>query len=112
MEGEPIAPPYVNDALNGMPGGFLSVNVDPAGSGLGVVFASAEICDEPGYPSCQKSQDNGVLRAYDPLTMRQVWNDTGEAQKYWFAKLVPPTIAGDRVFLATRSGKVLIYGAP
>jgi hypothetical protein len=44
--------------------------------------------------------------------MRQVWNDTGEAQKYWFAKLVPPTVAGNRVFLATRSGKVLIYGVP
>ncbi|WP_166298203.1 hypothetical protein [Bradyrhizobium sp. 2S1] len=112
LEGEPIAPPYVNMGLNGMPGGFISVNVDPTGSGLGVVFASAQICDEPGYPACNKSQDNGVLRAYDPFTMRQVWNDTGEAQKYWFAKLVPPTVAGNRVFLATRSGKVLIYGVP
>ncbi|GKQ52627.1 hypothetical protein [Bradyrhizobium sp. Ce-3] len=112
LEGEPIAPPYVDMRLNGMPGGFISVNVDPTGGSSGVVFASAEICDEPGYPSCRTSQDNGVLRAYDPFTMRQLWNDTTEPQKYWFSKLVPPTIAGNRVFLATRSGKVLIYGVP
>src|SRR5262249_52436567 len=43
LEGDPIAPPYVNDALNGMPGGMVSVNVDPSGSGLGVVVASVEV---------------------------------------------------------------------
>ena len=42
--------------------------------------------------------------------MRQVWSDAGEPDKYWFAKLVPPTIANGRVFLATASGRVLIYG--
>jgi hypothetical protein len=112
LEGEPAAPPYKNDRLNGMPGGMLSVNVDHSGNDLGVVFASVEICDEPQYPGCDVQQDFGVLRAYDPFTMTQVWNDTNEPDKYWFAKLVPPTVANGRVFLATRSGKVLIYGTP
>jgi hypothetical protein len=40
--------------------------------------------------------------------MRQIWNNAGE--QYWFAKFVPPTIANGRVFLATVSGKVLVYG--
>ena len=111
-EGAHIAPPYKNERLNGMPGGMVSVNVDPSGNGLGVVFASVKICDEPGrgYRACDDSQDFGVLRAYDPFTMALLWDDTREPEKYWFAKLVPPTVANGRVFLATASGKVLIYG--
>jgi hypothetical protein len=122
LEGKPIAPPFVRDpahrcatarpGLNGMPGGMISVNVDPSDSGLGVVFASVKICSVGEYPACDKNQDFGVLRAYDPFTMRQLWDDTSEPDKYWFAKLVPPTIANGRVFLATASGKVLIYGIP
>jgi hypothetical protein len=111
-EGEPTAPPYVSDMWNGMPGGMISVNVDPAANNLGVVFASVKTCDEPGYESCRESQDFGVLRAYNPLTMGQIWNNAGDPEKYFFAKLVPPTIANGRVFLATGSGKVLIYGPP
>ena len=110
LEGDPIAPPYVSDSLNGMPGGMLSVNIDHSGNGLGVVFASVKTCNERGYPACDHQQDFGILRAYDPFTMRQVWSDIDEPDKYWFAKLVPPTIANGRVFLATASGKVLIYG--
>jgi hypothetical protein len=112
LEGGPIAPPYVSDRLNGMPGGMVSVNVDRSGNDLGVVFASVKTCDEPNYPSCNSQQDFGVLRGYDPFSMSQIWNDTPEPAKYFFAKLVPPTIANSRVFLATGSGEVLIYGVP
>ena len=95
-----------------MPGGMVSVNVDPSGDGLGVVFASVKICGVQGYPACNVGQDVGVLHAYDPFTMAPLWDDTREPDKYWFAKLVPPTVANGRVFLATASGKVLIYGIP
>jgi hypothetical protein len=123
LERDPIAPPYISDSLNGMPGGMVSVNVDPSGVGLGVVFASVKTCNEPSYPPCTVErptgadpresgfgQSFGILRAYDPFTMLQVWNNRDEPEKYKFAKLVPPTIANGRVFLATASGKVLIYG--
>jgi hypothetical protein len=121
LPGEPIAPPYITDALNGMPGGMLSVNVDPTGNGLGVVFASVKTCSEPGYPACDfdttpiptgYGQMFGILRAFDPFTMQEVWNNARHSwsEQYWFAQLVPPTIANGRVFLATASGKVLIYG--
>ena len=33
-----------------------------------------------------------------------------EDKEYWFAKFVPPTIAHGRVFLATGSKRVLVYG--
>jgi hypothetical protein len=112
LEGNPAAPPYVTPALNGMPGGMISVNIDHSGDDLGVVFASVRICNEPQYDPCDQHQDFGALRAYDPFTMKSLWDDTKEPDKYWFAKLVPPTIANGRVFLATASGKVLIYGVP
>jgi hypothetical protein len=103
------APPHRSDkAVNGMPGGMLSVNVDPTGPRLGVVMASVKICDEPDYDACNVSQDRGILRAFDPFSMREVWSNRGE--KYFFAKFVPPTVAAGRVFLPTASGKVLIYG--
>ena len=58
----------------------------------------------------------GMLRAFDPITLKELWNNqidvhANEEQKnYWFAKFVPPTIAMGRVYLATASGKVLVYG--
>jgi hypothetical protein len=110
LQGEPpaLAPPNLNDRLNGMPGGMLSVNVDPNGPGLGVVFASVKHCGEDKLDPCDKNQDFGILRAFDPFTMKEIWANHGE--KYWFAKYVPPTVAAGRVFLPTASGKVLIYG--
>ncbi|HKW91212.1 MAG TPA: hypothetical protein VJX92_04885 [Methylomirabilota bacterium] len=114
--GEPPAPFFFDDRRNGMPGGMLSVNIDPGGPMLGVVLASAKICDgtrppaarEPGYPRCDDDQARGVLRAYDPFTMRETWSNKGE--NYWYSKFVPPTVAGGRIYLPTASGKVIIYG--
>jgi hypothetical protein len=109
VQGAEVAPPYTDTpAANGMPGGMLSVNIDPNGSGLGVVFASIKHCGEAGLKPCNQSQDYGVLRAYDPFTMSQIWSNLGES--YYFAKYVPATITDGLVFLATGSGKVLIYG--
>jgi hypothetical protein len=111
LKGDQRAPNYLfSDGRNGMPGGMLSVNIDPSGSGLGVVFASVKNCDEKDYPACSDSQDRGILRAYNPFNMQKIWANDGE--NYWFAKFVPPTVANGRVFLATASGKVLIYGLP
>jgi len=131
--GSALAPPNKEDPLkcfdsdhperarlNGMPGGMLSVNIDPTEPSLGVVLASVKICDAAGYPKCDDSQHFGVLRAYDPFTMQEVWSNQCtpqevssnqcEDKKYWFAKFVPPTVAAERIFLPTASGKVLIYG--
>jgi len=125
--GKELAPPYLTDGLNGMPGGMLSVNVDPRGPSLGVVLAAVKVCNAPDktysipgnspqaysnphYARCDVSQDVGILRAYDPFNMEQVWTDEGKGEDYWFAKFVPPTVAADRIFLPTASGKVIVYG--
>jgi hypothetical protein len=119
LRGKEHAPPNLSDKLNGMPGGMLSVNVDPNGPGLGVVLAALKACvsmkysepwDDPnlGYPRCDASQDRGILLAYDPFTLKLVWSNLGES--YYFSKFVPPTVAAGRIFLPTASGKVLVYG--
>jgi hypothetical protein len=50
------------------------------------------------------------LRAFDPdpIAFRELWNN--QTDIYFFAKFVPPTIAHGRVFLATGSKRVLVYG--
>jgi hypothetical protein len=97
----------------GMPGGMLAVSIEPGRTGAGVVFASIARTD---------NQDLGLLRAFDPFTLRELWNSAGT--DYRFVKFVPPTIAKERVFLPTgctlmqwqwlcdtgRPNAVLVYG--
>jgi len=105
-----LAPP---GPPRGMPGGMLAVVVDPGRASGGVVFGSiARVPD----------QDRGILRAFDPVTLKELWNN--EADHYAFAKFVSPTIAGKRVLLPTAErriphplsrdevwpGQVLVYG--
>jgi hypothetical protein len=90
---------------NGMPGGMLAVAIDPDKPRSGVIFASISTT----WPS----DGPGILRAFDAVTMRELWNNwegPGEKPNYRFSKFVPPTIADQRVFLPTASGTVLVYG--
>jgi hypothetical protein len=95
----PPGPPF------GMPGGMLAVTVDPSRGGAGILFASIAQ-PAPGNPA---DQTRGLLRAFDPITMKELWNNSSEPA-YLFSKFVPPTIAGGRVFLPTCSNAVLVYG--
>ena len=81
----------------GMPGGMLTVAVDPSGSG--VVFGSI---------ARPEDQSKGMLRAFDPFSMKEIWNNA--STDYGFVKFVPPTIAGGKVFLPTASNTVIVYG--
>jgi hypothetical protein len=133
-----LAPPYLAGTSVGMPGGMLalSINPDPTQPPAGVLFASVERCrgipvDDPrvhecSVEDCQNSsatlsicgqQRFGMLRAFDPFTLHELWSNqqfdpsASDADKnYWIAKFVPPTIAHGRVFLATGSKRVLVYG--
>ncbi len=95
----PPGPPF------GMPGGMLAVTVDPSASSAGILFASIARPD----PKDPANQTQGLLRAFDPITLRELWNNSGEPP-YNFSKFVPPTIAGGRVYLPTCSNEVLVYG--
>jgi hypothetical protein len=85
---------------DGMPGGMLSAVVDPSQQRAGVLFAALTQNDATDGP--------GLLRAFDTVSLKEVWNNSGEP--YQFSKFVPPTIANGRVYVPTCSNKVLVYG--
>jgi hypothetical protein len=85
---------------DGMPGGMLAAAIDSTAPAAGILFASLTQTGATDGP--------GILRAFDAITLKEVWNNQGES--YQFSKFVPPTIANNRVYLPTCSNKVLVYG--
>jgi hypothetical protein len=130
-----LAPPHLQGGSIGMPGGMLSLSIgpDPTKPPEGVLFASVQRCQlnendsvwhECDVDDCRNSnpshcaeQRYGMLRAFDPFTLRELWNNQTDPfvpdpklKSYYFIKFVPPTIAHNRVFLPTASRRVLVYG--
>jgi hypothetical protein len=135
---------------SGMPGGMLALTIDPMQKqrARGVLFASVQRCrvnrdtlfydvdkEDPAFHECKvvecqtstnhfsqcAQQRWGMLRAFDPVTLQELWNNQSDPfvasnpafekfKNYWFVKFVPPTIAHNRVFLPTASRRVLVYG--
>ena len=54
----------------------------------------------------------GTLRAFDADTLQLLWStDANEpADNFDFAKYVPPTVANGKVYLATFSDRLNVYG--
>ena len=96
-------------APKGMPGGFLSVSADGRDVRTGIVWASL-----PRKGDANDATVPGVLRAFDATTLAELWNSEkcggGRDRVGDFAKDVAPTIANGKVYLATFSGQVQVYG--
>ena len=97
-----------------MPGGFLSISAN--GETNGIVWAST-----PFKGDASQSTTEGVLHAFDALTLNELWNDKQNEQRDEignFAKFVPPTIANGKMFVPTfgsltsadGSGSLAAYG--
>jgi hypothetical protein len=84
---------------DGMPGGFSSLSA--AFGTNGILWTSFPLGD------AQWTYEPGRISAFDALSLKEIWHDDGG---YIFAKSVPPTIAEGKVFRATGSGTVLVYG--
>ncbi|MGH7840317.1 MAG: hypothetical protein ACREQT_02200, partial [Candidatus Binataceae bacterium] len=93
-----LAPPFLggadaNQFLGpvGMPGGMLALSIDPSQQAAGVLFASVQRCaasddaelrelHECSVQRCRlgsncDQQKFGMLRAFDPITLRELWNN-------------------------------------
>jgi hypothetical protein len=96
-------------APDGMPGGFLSVSADAAKPGTGIVWASRPFTGDAIHVTVP-----GILEAFDAADVSvELWNSRQNAQRDDFgnfAKFCPPTIAGGKVYMATFSGKLAVYG--
>jgi hypothetical protein len=95
----------VTDPNGGMPGGMLTLSTDPSTSGA-VLFASVPL-------QAQGNALRGALLAFDATpasdgTLHQIWANYEDA--YFYPKFVPPTVADSKVFLATFSNEVFVYG--
>jgi hypothetical protein len=89
------------------PGGILSLSANGARTGTGVLWASHPTADAEGHV------EPGVLRAYDAENVDvELWDSTILSRDAVgnFAKFVPPTIANGKVYLATFSDRVNVYG--
>jgi len=93
-----------------IPGGILSISSNGSLPGTGILWANVPLdwatIGVPNRPC--------ILRAYDASDItHELWNsqmsaDIDSIRNY--PKFVPPTIANGRVYMATFSGKVIMYG--
>jgi hypothetical protein len=101
-------------AKDTMPGGILSLSADGSRAGTGIVWASYPL-DDGNSENARAAIPTGVLSAYDASNLKSVlWTSQSAVQDRLgpqsFAKFCPPTVANGKVYMATFSGKVVVYG--
>ena len=96
-------------APEGTPGGILSVSANGNQAGTGIVWASHQL-----EGSANEATRSGILRAYNAQNVsRELWNSEQNGARDsvgLFAKFSPPTIANGKVYLATFSNRLNVYG--
>jgi hypothetical protein len=94
------APVNVPGGSPGMPGGFLTVSAN--GGQDGIMWAT-----HPWADDLNQKIGNGVLRAFDARSLREIWNSRSSRARddYGnFAKFCPPTVSNGKVYAATMGG--------
>lgn len=93
----------------GMPGGFLSISANGNTPGTGIVWAS-----HPYDQNANQAVVDGIMRAYDASDLtKELWNSKQNASRDdigKFAKFCPPTVANGKVYVASFSGELTVYG--
>src|SRR5437899_3213875 len=96
-------------APTGTPGGILSISANGTNAGSGIVWAAHQL----GGNANQQVLP-GILRAYNAQNVTtEIWNSqqlTNRDAVGNFAKFVPPTVANGKVYLATFSNRLNVYG--
>jgi len=99
-----------NTALpSGMPGAMLSLSSNGTQYGTGILWAN-----HPINGDANQSVVPGDLQAFDATDVtHELWNSNWSSKRDSigkFAKFVPPTIANGKVYMATFSNKLNVYG--
>lgn len=93
----------------GMPGAMLSVSSNGMIAGTGILWAAHTINGD-----ANQAVVPGILQAFDATDVsHELWNSNMNGIRDSvgkFAKFVPPTIANGKVYLATFSNKLIVYG--
>jgi hypothetical protein len=93
----------------GMPGGMLSISANANTPGTGIVWAA-----HPFQNNANQAVVEGIVRAYDASNLQnELWNSKINPQRDGignFAKFCAPTIANGKVYVASFSGFMAVYG--
>ncbi|HEY3667562.1 MAG TPA: discoidin domain-containing protein [Polyangiaceae bacterium] len=90
----------------GMPGGMLTTSADGARAGSGIVWVTT-----PRVGDANQAVVPGVLRAYNAETLELLWESTQPADQLLdFAKFNNPTVVNGKVYVASFSRLVSVYG--
>lgn len=93
----------------GMPGAFMSATSNGTNTGTGILWAS-----HPSFGDANHNTVPGILQAFDASDVtRELWNSNMSGLRDSignFAKFVPPTIANGKVYMATFSNVIHVYG--
>lgn len=100
-----------SSAPGGQPGGILALTANGTNAGTGIIWASHQL-----NGSAEETVRPGILHAYDAQDVsRELWNSEQNSARDHvgnFAKFVPPTVANGKVYLATFSCRLNVYGLP
>jgi len=94
---------------SGQPGGILSLSANGTNPTTGIVWASVNTSADANQRTVA-----GTLHAYDArFVAKELWNSDKVASRDAlgnFAKFVAPTVANGKVYMATFSNRLNIYG--
>jgi len=87
----------------------MSLSADGNESGTGIVWASGPMSGDANVQA-----QPGILHAFDATDLKdELWNSNQSPARDSagnYAKFAPPTIANGKVYLATFSGQLVVYG--
>jgi outer membrane protein assembly factor BamB len=90
----------------GMPGGMMTLSANGASPGTGVLWTTAS-----REGDANRGTVPGVLRAFDAETLRLLWESTDLADDMTtLAKFNPPVVANGKVYVASFSKVISVYG--
>jgi len=94
---------------SGQPGGLLSLSANGTNAGTGIIWASVNTSS-----SANQATVAGTLHAYDAQNVsHELWHSDMIPSRDAvgnFAKFVAPTVANGKVYLATFSNRLNVYG--
>ena len=105
----PLSESLVEDPIGGMPGGFLTISANGSTAGSGILWANVPYSGDANHNTVP-----GILRAFDADNLsNELWNTRMNASRDDFgnfAKNVPPVVVNGRVYMATFSNTIAVYG--
>jgi hypothetical protein len=103
----PVAFSDVITPPQSMPGAMLSVTASGDQDGTGIIWAS-----HPMTRNANQAVVPGMLRAIDASNLKELWNSTMKASDEvgMLAKFTAPTVVNGRLYMATFSNKIRVYG--